>query len=402
LPELPLAGVRVLSLEQFGAGPWGTVQLADLGADVIKIEDPLYGGDVGRYVPPFQNGQSSLFFETFSRNKRSLALDLRGGAGRGVFEDLVRHSDAVFSNLRGDGTEKLRLRYEDLAHLNPAIVCVSLSGFGNTGPRAAEGAYDVTIQALAGWMSITGGPEEPPTKSGLSLVDFAGGYVAALSLLAAVWRARRDGRGADIDVSLFESALALLTYMATWSESAGWSPQRTPSSAHQSVVPFQMFSASDGWLVIACAKQSLWVNLCGALGKPELADDARFADMGARAANRAELVPILEELLSKRTVAEWVQLLRNHDVPCAPANSIEDALVDEQARARGSVVEYEHPILGRVGMVGSALGDQQTRAAGRAPFLGEHTLDVLTAVCGYEPAAVEELARQGAFGGDKH
>ena len=176
---LPLADVRILAVEQFGAGPWGTLQLADLGADVVKLEDPASAGDVGRYVPPFQEGEDSLFFETFNRNKKSISLDLRDSAGRDRFEELVRVSDVVFSNLRGDQPAKLRLRYDDLKHLNPGIVCCSLSGFGMTGPRAAEGGYDYMMQGLAGWMALTGEPDGPPTKSGLSLVDLSGGYAAA-------------------------------------------------------------------------------------------------------------------------------------------------------------------------------------------------------------------------------
>ena len=193
----PLADLTIVAVEQFGAGPFGTMQLADLGAEVIKIEDPSVGGDVSRYVPPFQDGTDSLFFESFNRNKRSLTLDLRHPQARAVLEDLVRVSDAVVSNLRGDQPEKLRIRYDDLAHLNPRIVCVSLSGFGMTGPRAREGGYDYMMQGLAGWQSLTGEPGGPPTKSGLSLVDFCGGYVAALATVAGVWQARRDGRGCD-------------------------------------------------------------------------------------------------------------------------------------------------------------------------------------------------------------
>jgi crotonobetainyl-CoA:carnitine CoA-transferase CaiB-like acyl-CoA transferase len=398
LAELPLEGVRVISLEQFGAGPWGTMQLADLGAEVIKVEDPTVGGDVGRYVPPFNEAASSLFFESFSRNKRSVAIDLRTEAGRRVFDQLVRRSDAVFSNLRGDAASRLRIQYEDLAHLNERIVCLSLSGFGNTGPRAAEGAYDVTIQALTGWMSLTGGPDEPPTKSGLSLVDFSGGYVAALALVAAVWQARRDGRGKDVDVSLFETALGLLTYMATWSRSKSWIPERFAGSAHQSVVPFQMFRASNGWLMVACAKESFWVKLCDALGHPDLAHDPRFSDMAARGRNRVELVRLLDEIFAGRSVAGWLELLGAYDVPCAPVNSIEDALTDDQARSRDVLAEYDHPVLGKVETVKSALGPALTRPVGRAPLLGEDTLDVLSDVCGYSASEVDELINAGAFG----
>src|SRR5262245_47471843 len=218
---LPLEDVRVIALEQFGAGPWGTLQLADLGAEVIKIEDPASGGDVGRYVPPFGEGEDSLFFEAFNRNKQSVSLDLRRDGAREVLHDLVRASDVVYSNLRGDQPRKLGLTYDQLRAVNPRIVCCSLSGFGMTGPRAAEGGYDYMIQGLAGWQSLTGDPAGPPTKSGLSLVDLSGGYVSAIAVLAGLWRARRDGGGCDCDVSLFETALHELCYGGVWPASRG-------------------------------------------------------------------------------------------------------------------------------------------------------------------------------------
>jgi len=395
----PLEDVRVLSLEQFGAGPWGTMQLSDLGAEVIKIEDPTVRGDVGRAVPPFQAERSSLFFESFNRNKRSLALDLRKPEARTVLEDLARGSDALFSNLRGDQPAKLRLRYDDLKHVNPRLVCVSLSGFGTTGPRAGEGAYDVTIQALAGWMSVTGGPEDPPMKSGLSLVDFSAGYVGALAVLAGVWRARRDGVGGDADLSLFETALSLLTYMATWSASQGWEARRMPASSHQTLVPFQAFEAADGWLVVACPKETLWRGLCDALGEPALADDERFADLAARDRNRDTLVPLLQDAFERRTVAEWIDLMNARNVPCAPVNDIAGALGDPQASARVAVLEYEHPSLGTVRTLDSALRiDGPRQAHGRAPFLGEHTAGILAEVCGYSSERIDQLAAQGVFG----
>ena len=221
----PLADVRVLAVEQYGAGPWGTMQLADLGAEVIKVEDPSVGGDVGRYVPPYQEGESSLFFETFNRDKRSVSLDLRNagvarrvrGPRRGRWTPCSRTFAATSRTSSASASTTWR-------QVNPRIVCCSLSGFGMTGPRAAEGAYDYTLQGLAGWQSVTGDPDGPPTKSGLSLVDFCGGYVAALAILAGVWRARRDGRGADVDLSLFEAALAQLTYLGTWVASRGYEP----------------------------------------------------------------------------------------------------------------------------------------------------------------------------------
>ena len=260
-----------------------------------------------------------------------------------MLEDLVAPVDAVFSNLRGDQPEKLRLRYADLEHVNPRIVCCSLSGFGVTGPRATEGAYDYTLQGLAGWQSVTGGPDGPPTKSGLSLVDFCGGYVAALAILAGVWRARRDGRGADVDLSLFEVALAQLNYIGTWVASRGYEPVRRANSAHQSMVPFQNFATSDGWLVVACPKQGLWLKLCGALGQPELGTDERFASFTGRDRNRDELLAILEPIFRTQTTAGWLEVLTAAGVPSAPVNDIAAALEDEQVIARNGVVEIEHP-----------------------------------------------------------
>jgi crotonobetainyl-CoA:carnitine CoA-transferase CaiB-like acyl-CoA transferase len=397
--RLPLADVRVIALEQYGAGPWGTLQLADLGAEVIKIEDPLAGGDVGRYVPPYQEGEDSLFFETFNRNKQSVALDLRHPQSRGVLEDLVRASDVVYSNLRGDQPMKLRITYEDLKGVNPKIVCCSLSGFGTTGPRAAEGGYDYMMQGLAGWMSLTGEPDGPPTKSGLSLVDLSGGYVSTIAVLAGLWRARRDGVGCDCDVSLFETALHELVYVGTWAATKGYTPPRLSSSAHPSIVPFQNFATADGWIVVAGPKQKFWERLCVAIGHPELATDERFADFAARARHRDELVPLLEAAFATRTTSEWLSILREAGVPSAAVNDVAGALEDPQAKARGAVVEIEHPRLGAVRQVASPL-----RVSGaepplrRAPLRGEHTEKALVEVCGYTPERVQKLVEAGVFG----
>lgn len=395
----PLADVRVVAIEQYGAGPFGTMQLADLGAEVIKVEDPTVGGDVSRYVPPYRQGTDSLFFESFNRHKRSLTLDLRHPRGREVLEDLLRSADALVSNLRGDQPGKLRIRYADLEHVNPRLVCVSLSGFGTTGPRAGEGGYDHTVQALAGWMELTGAPEHPPTKSGLSLVDFCGGYVAALATLAGVWRARRDGRGCDADLSLFETALAQLTYIGVWAASAGFVPLRLADSAHQTMVPFQAFPTADGWLMVACPKQRLWERLCDALGHPELAADERFRDFAARAENRDLLVRLLGAILRERTTAEWLPELVAHGVPSAPVNDVQAALDEPQAIARGDVVSYHHPSLGLVrGPASPFRYDGETPPVARGPGLGEHTHEVLRDLCGYDEARLRVLTEAGVFG----
>jgi crotonobetainyl-CoA:carnitine CoA-transferase CaiB-like acyl-CoA transferase len=400
---LPLADIRVLAVEQFGAGPWATLQLADLGAEVIKIEDPSSGGDVGRYVPPFQEAEDSLFFETFNRGKRSVSLDLRHPEARPVFEDLVRAADAVFSNLRGDQPHRLGLTYGQLRHANPAIVCCSLSGFGMTGPRASEGGYDYMMQGLAGWQMLTGHPDGPPTKSGLSLVDLSGGYAAAIALLAGVWRARRDGAGCDCDVSLFETALHELMYIGPWAATHGYVPPRRPDSAHPTIVPFQNFEAADGWFVLGAAKESFWRRTCEVIGRPELARDPRFASMAARNEHRDELVPMLSEVFRTRTVGEWVDALVAAGVPASRINTVEEALADPQTLARGSVVEHEHPSLGTVRSIRTPLrladdGAPLERTPDRGPRRGEHTAEVLRELCGYTAERIGELQDAGVFG----
>jgi crotonobetainyl-CoA:carnitine CoA-transferase CaiB-like acyl-CoA transferase len=402
---LPLADIRIIAIEQFGAGPWGTLQLADLGAEVIKIEDPASGGDVGRYVPPFQEGEDSLFFETFNRNKKSVSLDLRHPGGREVLHDLVRVSDAVYSNLRGDQPRKLGLTYEQLEGVNPHVVCCSLSGFGMTGPRASEGGYDYTIQGLAGWQSLTGEPDGPPTKSGLSLVDLSAGYASMIALLAGLWRARRDGVGCDCDVSLFETALHELMYIGPWAATHGYVPPRMASSAHPSIVPFQNFQAKDGWFVVAAAKEKFWERLCEVIGRPDLLEDPRFETIAARSENREALLLILEEIFRQRTVAEWLELLVSAGIPSAKINTVLEALEDPQALDREDVIEHDHPTLGRVRTIASPLrlageGGEDLRAQPpvRGPFRGEHTEQVLVEICGYAPERVRELHAAGVFG----
>lgn len=395
----PLEDIRIVALEQYGAGPFGSVHLADLGAEIIKIEDPRTGGDVGRAVPPFAEGEDSLFFETFNRNKRSLSLDVSTSSGREVLEDLVRSSDVVYSNLRGDVPARLKIRYDDVKHLNPTIVCCSLSGYGMTGPRAAEPAYDYILQGLAGWMSITGEPDGPPAKSGLSLVDYCGGFVAAISILAALHAARRDGVGMDCDVSLFDTAISLLTYPATWHLNGGFEPARTPRSAHPSLVPFQNFETADGWIVVGCAKEKFWQRLAAAVGRAELAEDPRYATFEDRRTNAASLLPILEEAFRSRPVAHWLEVLTKAGVPCGPVNTVAQALRDPQTEVRGMIVETTHPRFGVVKQAASPVrAGEPLREHRRAPLRNEDAEWVLRDVLGYAPERIASLEEAGAFG----
>lgn len=399
----PLDDVRIIAIEQYGAGPFGSLHLADLGAEVIKIEDPSTGGDVGRYIPPFQAEDSSLFFETFNRNKKSIQLDLSNARGREVFEDLVKRSDVVYSNLRGDVPAKLRIRYSDLKHLNPAIVCCSLTGFGMTGPRRTQPGYDYILQGLAGWMDVTGEPGGPPEKAGLSLVDYSGGYVAAVSMLAALHRARRDGVGTDCDVSLYDTALSLLTYLATWALTEGYEPARTAKSAHPSLVPFQNFRAADAWMVIGCAKEKFWTRLVKVLDVPGL-DDSRFADFAARNRHRNEVLALIEARIAERPVAYWLKQLQAEGVPCAPINSVAEALKDQHAQARGLIVETDHPVLGHISQVGSPVRVGEPGADRyqyrRAPLRGEDAAYVLNNILELDEPEIEALRSSGAFGTD--
>ena len=395
----PLEDVRIVAVEQYGAGPFGSVHLADLGAEVIKIEDPTVGGDVGRYVPPYAEGEDSLFFEAFNRNKSSLSLDLATTAGRAVFEDLVKVSDAVYSNLRGDVPAKIRITYDDLKHLNPAIVCCSLTGFGMTGPRAAEPGYDYVLQALGGWMELTGDPDGPPSKSGLSMVDYSGGFVAAISLLAGIHAARRDGVGMDCDVSLYDTAIGMLTYPATWHLNAGFQPTRMRHSAHPSLVPFQAFEAKDGWLVIGCAKEKFWQRLTVVIDRPEWAADPRFATFADRDRNREVLLPLLEEVVAQRTVAEWLEPLRAAAIPHAPINDVGAALTEPHTIARDLLVETEHPRYGTVRQVASPVRvGSEPPSYRRAPLRNEDADRILGELLGYDAAAVADLGDRGAFG----
>lgn len=389
----------MLAIEQYGAGPYGSLQLADLGADVIKIEEPSSGGDIGRYVVPMQDGEDSLFFETFNRNKRSLGLDIGSVEGRSVFEDLVKVSDVVYSNLRGDVPGKLRLRYADLKHLNPAIVCCSLSGFGMTGPRSTEPGYDYVLQGIAGWMDLTGEPDGPPTKSGLSVVDYSGGLNAAISILAALHAARRDGVGADCDVSLFDTAVSMLTYPATWALNSDFVASRTHHSAHPSLVPFQAFPVQGGWIVVACPKEKFWRSLTRVLGHPEWATDPRFDRFSQRRQHARILIPLLEAAFLDRPAQEWLALLRAAGVPCGPVNTVEQALADPHTLARGMIVETEHPRFGVVRQVAAAVRVGEERVAHRrAPRRNEQAEEILGGLLGYGPEDRDRLGRAGAFG----
>lgn len=394
-----LDDIRILSLEQYAAGPFATLQLAELGADVIKVEQ-WPGGDIGRHVPPFQSGDDSLFFHSLNRSKRSVCLDLSVPSGRTVFEDLVRVSDAVFSNLRGDVPDRLGITYRHLSEINSMIVCCSLTGYGMTGPRASQPGFDYMVQGIAGWMTITGEPEGPPSKTGLSAVDFATGYVAALGVMAGIHAARRDKVGCDCDVSLLDTAMSMLNYLVTWTGTRGYEPERVSRSGHPTLVPFQNFRTSDGWIVAGGSKEKFWQRMATALGRADLLEDGRFATFDSRLVHKDALICELDSAFARDTTVHWLGVLEAAGVPCAPVNSVQEALKDPQVLAREMVFELDDPSMGRVTHVATPLRlgrEPQVRA--NPPVLGADTLSVLSDLLGYNAKHISRLAAAGAIAG---
>lgn len=393
---LPLAGLRILALTQLGAGPYAMQVLGDLGAEIVKIEDPSTGGDEARAVPPAIDGDS-LYYQSFNRNTRGLTLDLRTAAGQALFRRLAAVADAVYANPRGDLPARLGLDYASLKDVNPRLVCCTLTGFGRTGPRAADPAYDYLIQALTGFMHVTGEPDGPPIRSGVATIDFAGGLASALGLMVALLRARATGVGGDVDVSLFDTAISMLTHMATHHLHTGAEPQRLPGGSHPSVVPSQTFPTQDGWMMVMCMKDKFWLRLCELIERPALARDPRYAGFVERLAHRAELVAELTAVFRTRPTAAWIERLRGQ-VPCAPVQTVSQALADPQVAARDMVVTVEHPRYGPLREVGCPIkiDDVHPRYAPGAA-LGADTAAILRDWLSASDDDIDQLRRDGAI-----
>ena len=394
---LPLAGVRVLAVEQYGAGPFGTSYLADLGADVIKIENHKDGGDVGRTVGPhFFGAEDSHFFQTFNRNKRSVTLDLKHPDGQAAFRALTKTADATLDNLRGDLPEKLGLTYEALKDANPRIVCAHLSAYGREGSRKSWPGYDYLMQAEAGHMSLTGEPGSPPARYGLSVVDLMTGVAAAFALLSGVISARATGRGMDVDTSLFDVALHNLNYPGTWFLNAGDVTSRTPRSAHPSLTPSQLYRTHDGWIFIMCNKEKFWGLLAQALGHPEWTSDPALSSFKARLANRERVTQLLDAALMERTTDEWMQRFAG-TIPAAPVYDVAQALDSEFVAERDGVADFAYPdgrsarmIAGPIRVPGT---DLPTRAA---PAMGADT-DAELRRAGYSNERIAALRAAGVI-----
>ena len=392
----PLSGVRVLELAQIMAGPTCGVMLADLGADVIKVEK-LPGGDDSRgYREPRVNGVSAPFL-MLNRNKRGIALDLKAPAGREILRRLVRTADVLVENYRSDTMEKLGLSYDALAAENPALIYCAITGFGRDGPLAANGGFDLVAQGFAGLMAITGEPGRPPVKNGNPVSDINAGLLGALGVLAAYVHRLKTGRGQLVDTSLFEAALQQTFWHASSYFATGDSPGPLGSS-HILTAPYQAFEASDGYLNIGGANQANWERIADVLGHPEWRDDARFATNTARMNHRDALVEAMNAVLRKRTRAEWLARLDAAGVPAGPVHSLAEALTHPQTHARGMVVDLVHPQAGATRAIGCPLHFSETPAHVErpAPLLGQHTRDVLREA-GYSDAEIEAFAAAGVI-----
>jgi len=374
MSALPLAGIRILSVEQYGAGPYGTLLLAQLGAEVIKIEDAARGGDVSRSVGPYLLGtEDSDFFQTFSYGKKSVALDLKSADGRAAFEQLVRRSDAVANNLRGDQPEKLGLTFETLKQVNPKIVCAHLSAYGRSTGRADWPGYDYLMQAEGGFMLLSGEPDGPPVRCGLSVVDFHTGSQMATGLLAGIIGALRTGEGSDIDVCLFDTALHQLSYPATWYLNRGHEIERLPRGAHPSIAPSQLVRTADGWGLLMCQTPKFWELWCARAGARHLASDPRFIDIPARRENLGALTEAVDAVMSAATTSDWTARLAGH-VPFAPVLSLADALDNPYVAETGMTTQLAHPEApsGYRALSAPFRINGERPALTRGPGLGEH------------------------------
>lgn len=388
----PLDGIRVLELCHFLAGPYAGFVLADLGADVLKVEDPTHPDDARSMGPHFA-GEQSFYFVALNSGKRSIGVRLATDEGRAVVEDLVRNADVVIDNYRPGVLAKFGLGHDALHAVNPAVVTCSLTGYGETGPDATRAGYDYTIQALAGVMSLAGEPDGPPTKAGISYVDHSGGITAALGVCAALIERSRTGSGSHVDLGLFDVQISMLTYLASWQRNRAAEFERTANSAHPSLVPAQNFRTADGYLALFIGNDGMWQRFAAAIGDASLAE-ARFTTREGRLEHRDEVIDHVQRVLLSATSREWEARLGQVGVACGAVNDIAHALEEPQTRARGLLVRNEHPSYGRYEHVRGPLPTRGRDAVRPAPLLGEHTVEALTGI-GYPAARIDELRVAG-------
>ena len=391
----PLEGIRILDLTRVLSGPYCTMLLGDLGAEVIKVERPGDGDDTRAFAPPFQ-GDQAAYFLSINRNKKSITLDMKSERGKEILWRLVDLSDVLVENFRPGAMERLGFSYEAVRARRPRMIYCSISGFGDTGPQKDRAGYDVIVQGEAGIMDLTGPRDGPPHKVGTSIADLVSGLTAAQGILAALYAAKIDGRGQRVHVSMYEAVAALLTFNASIYFATGNAPRRR-GNEHATIVPYETFEASDGWINLGVANDDIWRRFCAAAGRVELATDRRFASAPDRVRNRDALVPLIKVVIKQRSRDEWLKLLDEGGVPCGAIRTVAEVCESEVLRARGMIAEMPHASAGNVKGIKSAIHLSQTILDTYAapPKLGEHTSEVLIGLLGYTSDKVNVLRHEG-------
>lgn len=402
----PLGHVRVLELSRVLAGPWAAQTLADLGASVIKVEKPGTGDDTRTYAPPYaanrdgsHSGESAYFLST-NRGKRSVTIDFIHPEGQKLVQTLAAKSDVVIENFKVGGLAKYGLGYPSLQPLNPGLIYCSITGFGQTGPYRHKPGYDFMIQGIGGLMSITGEPDQRPgggpMKVGVAVADIFTGLYAAIAILGALAHRDRTGAGQYIDLALLDTQVAVLANQAMNYLVTGVAPQRL-GNAHPNIVPYQVFAASDGHIIVAVGNEKQFARMCEVIGRPDLASDARFASNASRVHNREELVAILQGIFVTRTMRDWLQALERAGVPCGPINTVADVFADPQVQARGLKLDLPHPSIGAVPSVANPIKYSMTPIDYRSapPMLGADTDEILREMLGVTPEEIGRLRKAG-------
>ena len=391
----PLEGIRILDLTRVLSGPYCTMLLGDLGAEVIKVERPGEGDDTRSFAPPFQ-GDQAAYFLSINRNKKSITLDMKSEQGKEILWRLLDLSDVLVENFRPGAMERLGFGYEAVTNRRPAIIYCSISGFGDSGPQKDRPGYDVIVQGEAGIMDLTGPRDGPPHKVGTSIADLVSGLTAVQGILAALYTAKIDGRGQRVLVSMYEAVAALLTFNASIYFATGNTPKRR-GNEHATIVPYETFEASDGWINLGVANDDIWRRFCAAVGTAELATDRRFANAPDRVRNRDTLVPLIKTVIKQRSRDEWLKLLDDSGVPCGAIRTVAEVCDSEVLRARGMIAEMPHASAGNVKGIKSAIHLSETvlDTYTAPPKLGEHTNEVLTRLLGYSSDKVNALRREG-------
>ena len=390
----PLKGLRVLDLTRILAGPYAGMILRDLGAEVIKIEQPVVG-DEARGIGPFKN-DFSLYFMSINRGKKSLTLNLKSQSGKDIFVNLVKKSDILLENFRPGAMKKLGLDYEFLKTHHPSLLYAACSGFGQTGPYAGRGAYDMIIQGMGGMISITGEPDRPPVRVGTSISDLTAALFTAIGILSALRHRDQTGEGQFIDVGMLDCQVAILENALVRYLSTGDVPQPL-GRRHPTITPFEAFESADGYVVIAMGNNVLWKKFCKHVNRPDLIGDERFHTNAARTEHHEELFPILAQIMRQRSTDQWVAALEDIGVPCGPVNTVDKVASDPQVLAREMIVEVEHEKTGTIGIPGVPIKLSKTpgRVDAPAPNLGEHSEEILSELLGMQTDEVNRLKQQG-------